>query len=51
MDFEQPIGNVNPVIRVDADQAGVEGRGWILVSGSPFETIGCPNCSFASMPI
>ena len=26
MDFEQPIGDVNSVIRVDADQVGVEGR-------------------------
>ena len=26
MDFEQPIGDVNSVIGVDADQVGVEGR-------------------------
>ena len=26
MDFEQPIGYVNSVIRVDADQVGVEGH-------------------------
>jgi hypothetical protein len=26
MNFEQPIGDVNSVIRVDADQVGVEGR-------------------------
>ena len=25
MDFEQPVGDVNSVIRVDADQVGVEG--------------------------
>jgi len=26
MDFEQRVGDVNSVIRVDADQAGVEGH-------------------------
>jgi hypothetical protein len=26
MDFKQPIGDVNLVIRVDADQVAVEGR-------------------------
>jgi hypothetical protein len=26
MDFEQPIGDVNSVIRVDTDQVGVEIR-------------------------
>ena len=26
MDFEQPIGDVNSVIRVEADQVGVERR-------------------------
>ena len=26
MDFEQPVGDVNSVIGVDADQVGVEGR-------------------------
>jgi hypothetical protein len=26
MNFEQPIGDVNSVIRVDADQVGVEGH-------------------------
>jgi hypothetical protein len=26
MDFEQPIGKVDSVIGVDADQVGIEGR-------------------------
>jgi hypothetical protein len=26
MNFEQPVGNVNSVIRVDADQVGIERR-------------------------
>ena len=25
MDFEQPVGDVNSIIKVDADQVGVEG--------------------------
>jgi hypothetical protein len=49
VDFEQAIGDVNSVIRVDADQVGVEGRMWIFVNGRPFEMIGCPSCSSASM--
>jgi hypothetical protein len=28
MDFEQPVGDVNSVIRADPDQVGVEG-GWL----------------------
>ena len=37
MDFEQPVRDVDAEIGVNADQV----IWWILVSGNPFETIGC----------
>jgi hypothetical protein len=46
MDFEQPVRDMDAEIRVDPDQVSIERR---IVSGSPFETIGCPSCSSASM--
>jgi hypothetical protein len=49
VDIEQPIRDVNSVIRVDADQVSIKGRMMELISGRPFETIGWPNCSSASM--
>jgi transposase len=33
MDFEQPVGDVNSVIRVDADKVGVEGGMMDFASG------------------
>jgi hypothetical protein len=33
MDFEQPVGDVNSVIRVDPDQVGVEGGIMDFASG------------------
>jgi len=27
MDFEQPVGDLNSVIGIDADQVGIEGSG------------------------
>ena len=38
-------------IRVDPDQMGIERGMMDFVNGKPFETIGCPNCSSASMTI
>jgi hypothetical protein len=49
MDFEQPVRDVDAVIRVDPDQVGVERRMVDFVNGRPFETIGCLNCSLASI--
>jgi hypothetical protein len=36
-------------IGVDSNQVGIEGRMMKLRERQPFETIGCPSCSFASM--
>jgi hypothetical protein len=49
VDFEQPIRDMDAEIGVDPDELGVKGRMMDLISGKPFETIGCPNCSSASM--
>jgi hypothetical protein len=49
MDFEQPVGDVNSVIRVDADQVGVEGHVVDLVSRRPCEITGCSRRSSASI--
>jgi hypothetical protein len=45
MDFEQPVRDVDAEIGVNADQV----IWWILVSGNPFETIGCLNSLSASV--
>jgi len=49
MNFEQPVGDVNSVLRVDADQGASKATWWILVSGKPWEITGCSRRSFASM--
>jgi hypothetical protein len=51
MGFEQPVRDMDAVIWVDPNQVGIEGRMMDLVSGRPFDTTGCPNCSSASMTI
>jgi hypothetical protein len=49
VDFEQPVRDVDAEIGINPEQIGIEGRVMIFVNGSPFDTIGCPNCSSASM--
>jgi len=49
VNFEQPVRDVDTEIRVDADQIGIEGGVANFESVKPFETIGWPNCSSASI--
>jgi hypothetical protein len=49
MDFEQPVGDKDSEIRSMPIRWASNAAWWSFVNGKPFETIGCPNCSSASM--